>query len=114
MPTARHARHARHVPRARLTTTRARVRAALLIVAAAAVLPLAPLAAAAQAPASAVAPASGADPTIERARKAVEANQAATVKGELAAFVKANPKNAAGAFWLGRVYAAEGDWAKAD
>ena len=53
------------------------------------------------------------EPLFDRARKAIEANQPATVKPELAAYVKANPKNAAGAFWLGRAYLAEQNWEKA-
>jgi tetratricopeptide (TPR) repeat protein len=55
----------------------------------------------------------GQDSTLDRARTAIEANQAASVTGELAAWVKAHPRSAAGHFWLGRAWLAQGDWEKA-
>ena len=50
---------------------------------------------------------------VDRARAAVEARQVAGVKGELAAWAKANPRSHAGAFWMGRLLIVERDWEKA-
>ena len=94
MPTARHGRLARP---ARARTSKSPV----LALVACLLLLLAP------------SPAAGQDATLDRARKAIEANEAATVTGELAAYVKANPRSAAGHFWLGRAWIAQGEWEKA-
>lgn len=49
------------------------------------------------------------DPTLDRASKAIESGQAATVKGELATYVKQHPRSAPAAILLGRVHLAAGD-----
>lgn len=92
MPTARRARSAQ------LARPRASWLAALAIAAA---FLLAPSAAAGQ------------DATLDRARQAIESNEAASVTGELSAYVEANPRRAAGHFWLGRAWIAQREWGKA-
>ena len=91
MPTARIALHAR----------RAFPSASLSVVLATALLLLAPSRAAGQ------------DAALDRARKAIEAGEAASVTTELTAYVKANPRSAAGHFWLGRAWIAQREWEKA-
>lgn len=49
------------------------------------------------------------DPTLDRARRAIESGQSATVKGELAAYVRQHPRSAPAAILLGRVHLAAGD-----
>ena len=59
------------------------------------------------------------DATLDRVRRAFESDpadraaQVASVKADLATWVKANPRRAEGAYWMGRVHIAERDWGKA-
>lgn len=57
------------------------------------------------------------DAVLDRARSALESRQAAshapTVRAELASYMKANPRSAAGALLLGRAHFVEGRWDEA-